>query len=370
MGKNQKKIFVLLSLHLLHFIVFTLVTQISLSRNPICFRLVTQALEPNAKLTAPTLSSLNQGSHSSLSLSLFSFSEVDPSYKCFPSELEWSRGALICKFLAPFAEMTNLVSGSSYPTANLYFMQVWKIECWLRANETSDDETICQMVETMKLKFDKYWEDYSDILSIAAVLDPRLKFACLEYCYDTLDPLTSKAKVDHIRKKIKKLYGVYKKDPNSTTASPSEATLVNSIPAGYGDFYAFFSQNAGTGKSALDVYLAEPVLDMAAFKTLDVLRYWKNNATRFKELSRMACDVLSIPITTVSSESSFSAGSRVLSKYRSRLLPSNVQALICGRNWLRGFEVTSDSDEEEEEEEKEGEEKEGEEESGRKKRSK
>ena len=107
------------------------------------------------------------------------------------------------------------------------------------------------------------------------------------------------------------------------------------------DFYAFFSQNAGTGKSALDVYLAEPVLDMAAFMTLDVLRYWKNNATRFKELSRMACDVLSIPITTVSFESSFSVGSCVLSKYMSRLIPSNVQALICGRNWLRGFEVTS-----------------------------
>ena len=130
--------------------------------------------------------------------------------------------------------MTNLIFGSSYPTANLYFMQVWKIECWLRAHETSDDETICQMVETMKLKFDKYWEDYSDILSIAAVLDPRLKFACLEYCYDTLDPLTSKAKIDHIRKKIKKLYGVYKKNSKSTTARTSETTLVNNLPAGYG----------------------------------------------------------------------------------------------------------------------------------------
>lgn len=188
----------------------------------------------------------------------------------------------------------------------------------------------------MKLKFDKYWEEYSDILSIDAVLDPRLKFAAMKYCYDTLDSLTSKLKVDHIRKKIKKLYGVYKKDSKSTTASTSETSLVNSIPAGYGDFYAFFSQNAGTGKSALDFHLAEPVLDMAAFKILDVLRYWKNNAAQFKELSRMACDVLSIPITTVSSKSSFSAGSRVLSKYRSRLLPSNVQALICGRNWLRG----------------------------------
>ncbi|KAL0760756.1 hypothetical protein Bca101_076906 [Brassica carinata] len=71
-------------------------------------------------------------------------------------DLEWSRGALISEFLSPFAEMTKLVSDSSYPTANLYFMQVWKIESWLRDHATSEDESIREMVKIMKLKFDKY----------------------------------------------------------------------------------------------------------------------------------------------------------------------------------------------------------------------
>lgn len=49
----------------------------------------------------------------------------------------------------------------------------------------------------------------------------------------------------------------------------------------------------------------------------------------------MACDVLSIPITSVASESAFSASGRVIDPYRATLGVETVQMLLCTEDWLR-----------------------------------
>ncbi|KAH1072498.1 hypothetical protein J1N35_024826 [Gossypium stocksii] len=49
----------------------------------------------------------------------------------------------------------------------------------------------------------------------------------------------------------------------------------------------------------------------------------------------MARDVLSVPISTVSSESAFSTSGCVLDNFRSSLTPSMVEALVCTQDWLR-----------------------------------
>nr|XP_048334639.1 zinc finger BED domain-containing protein DAYSLEEPER-like isoform X2 [Ziziphus jujuba var. spinosa] len=92
--------------------------------------------------------------------------------------------------------------------------------------------------------------------------------------------------------------------------------------------------DANTQKSQLELYLEEP--RMATEIELNVLDYWKANQFRYPEVASMARDLLSIPISTVASESAFSIGGRVLDQFRSSLKPSTVEAIVCTRDWLFG----------------------------------
>ena len=67
----------------------------------------------------------------------------------------------------------------------------------------------------------------------------------------------------------------------------------------------------------------------------DILRWWSTNGHKYPVVARIAKDVLAAPVSTVASESAFSAGGRILSDYRSRLLSNTVEALVCLQDWMR-----------------------------------
>ena len=91
-------------------------------------------------------------------------------------------------------------------------------------------------------------------------------------------------------------------------------------------------------QSELARYLSEAI--ECESPNFDILHYWKINSEMFTILSKMARDVLVIPISTVASEYAFSTDGRVLDPLRCSLTPKIVQCLIYTADWLRSFMAT------------------------------
>ena len=85
-----------------------------------------------------------------------------------------------------FNAVTNIISGSNYPTANLFLNEVYRVKVLLDRRANDDDVFIQQMVSRMKSKFDKYWGECNLLMSIASVLDPRCKMRAIEYCFSKM----------------------------------------------------------------------------------------------------------------------------------------------------------------------------------------
>ena len=90
-------------------------------------------------------------------------------------------------------------------------------------------------------------------------------------------------------------------------------------------------------KTQLELYLDEArYIDNRDSAAFDILLFWKGNEFRYPEVAAMTCDILSIPISTVTSESTFSTSRRVIDQYRSSLKLDIVEALVCTKDWLYG----------------------------------
>ena len=61
----------------------------------------------------------------------------------------------------------------------------------------------------------------------------------------------------------------------------------------------------------------------------DLLLWWRDHKLTYPILSIMARDIMSVPVSTVSSESCFSLTGRILEDRRRRLSPENVEIPTC-----------------------------------------
>ena len=102
-------------------------------------------------------------------------------------------------------------------------------------------------------------------------------------------------------------------------------------------FYVKVTRRRIDARTELDKYLSEECKPYIKSNQFDILNWWKVNSSRYL--------VLAIPVSTVASESAFSAGGRVLDPHRSNLTPKIVEVLVSTQDWLKGSPFSNLSDE-------------------------
>ncbi|GJS53056.1 zinc finger BED domain-containing protein RICESLEEPER 2 [Tanacetum coccineum] len=231
-------------------------------------------------------------------------------------------------------------------------------------------ESFKNMIGDMRKKYDKYWGDYKKInhyMYFAVILDPTMKSEIVKYGFKHLiengcmpmdqdeedsqetpfqfltpDELCDKC-VEKVEKDMGLLFAMYKEKYSTTTSSdlprPMSSKSGSSKSRRGNAFLNSFKDKLGNkssgGEDELRKYLKEPRLELEDDEDFDILTWWKLNSPRFPIVSRMAKDILCIQVSTVASESAFSASGRVLDPYRNSLAPNIVEALVCTQDWIR-----------------------------------
>ncbi|CAN4094589.1 unnamed protein product [Withania somnifera] len=277
----------------------------------------------------------------------------DPDYKDAPSMEDWKLVEVLCTYLKILFDTANLLTAPTIPTTNTFFHEAWKIQLELARAAASEDPSISSLTKTMQEEFDKYWKSCCLILAIAVVMDPRFKMKLVEFSFTKIYGEEAGTYVKIVEEGIHELFleyvalplpltPAYAEEVNGGTLKQENAQGLSSSINGAGltDFDAYIMETTSQqSRSELDQYLEESLLPRV--HEFDVVGWWKLNRMKYPTLSKMARDILSIPISTVTTDSVFSTEGKEMDRYRCSLRPETVEALICAKDWLQNASVNT-----------------------------
>lgn len=286
----------------------------------------------------------------------------DPDFELSLSVDDWKVAETLCRYLKYFFDVANVLTCPCYPTANVFFPEVANIQTELTNASMSQDPIVRDLTKPLKDKFDKYWNDCCLVLAMAVVMDPRFKLKLVEFIFSKVLVQNQNAEkwigiVDYALRDLFLQYTMETLtlsetfdedgsiDISITDTHPEEhhGEIYLTTGDGLSDFDVYISEiseNEPT-KSELDRYLEEELSPKS--QEFDVLSWWRLNKYRYPTLSKMACDILSMPVSTVSGDSVFDTEIRKIDSYRRSLPPATLEALICTRDWLQYGSLPSPS---------------------------
>ncbi|KAL9237309.1 hypothetical protein vseg_011876 [Gypsophila vaccaria] len=292
----------------------------------------------------------------------FSTENIGDDYKV-PSEEEWDKVRSVCRITDRIYQITKPLHHAKKQTANLYLPHVIEIHSFLVQESGSSDQFVKALAEKMLETYTMYWNDMYLMLGIAAFMDPRYKMRLIEF---SSPKLLLQEKVSNVLDTIRKLYDSYVLQNNEKhyvlTDSSSESededndeeedndkedeemteplkgkkidNLIDKLKI-LQEYWSAQSVNAQPFKSDLDIYLEEPVLPWT--ENFSVLNWWKDNCSKYPQLSRMARDFLAVPLSVATSYDAYYTEPRPADTTVVSLKPELMNALMCTRSWKFGY---------------------------------
>ncbi|KNA18748.1 hypothetical protein SOVF_067810 [Spinacia oleracea] len=261
----------------------------------------------------------------------------DPDYKDAPSMDDWNQVENICMYLKLVYDTANLLLTKPTPSSNVFFHEVWKIQLELARAAASDDLFVAGLAKPLQEKFHKYWKSCCLVLAVAVAMDPRFKMKLVEFSFTKIFMDEAPVYIRVVDEGIHELFHEYVSHPcledgGNVKREDEEGGILNSN--GLTDFDMYIMETSSQQmKSELDQYLEESLLPR--IQDFDVLGWWKLNKIKYPTLSKMARDILTVPLSTVSAESVFDCSFKEMDSYRCSLRPETLEALICAKDWLQ-----------------------------------
>ncbi|CAN0826992.1 Zinc finger BED domain-containing protein RICESLEEPER 2 [Linum grandiflorum] len=287
-----------------------------------------------------------------------------------PTAEDWKSVKNLTRFLKFFHGMTLMASGIKYCTVQKFLGELCRLYNHIRKATIGTDKYLCTVAWNMRKKIDKYWDEsavenvkMNKIFYIATLFDPRHKMHFLNHCFNKMYSETrAQEMLALVKEEMVNLFHSYLNASAfiNTEGASSQLVATTGVPQTQPEtdfevddtFADYKMEDKLVGNSAeLERYLNDAREGANGVNDdFDILVWWQSvGSYNYPTLSAMAKDILAVPISSVASESAFSNGGRVLDNFRSSLLPTIVEALICTEDWLRNPDDTSNDEEDEEE---------------------
>lgn len=273
---------------------------------------------------------------------LDSFTMVGSSFPAISID-DWEAISSLCTFLDVFHQWTLKFSDNTHITAPIFLKGLANMHTNIGNILHSGDTIAIDLYTIIKPKFDEHWYDFSPLLAMATVLDPRCKFAFVTYSLGKFMSVDdAKKQTEKTRQTLQSLYQVYSTSDKNTseqqrtsgTAAGGASSSSSDSTDEWGDFEAYLESSGSTHSYQTEIlsYLYSPRVSFDD-SSFDILEWWKSKVSDYPILSKIAKDILSVQITSAGSDSVFSKAEILLSEDMSKIDAKAMEAIACAQNW-------------------------------------